>query len=210
MVRTLHEPNTRDPIIARVRGAVDQTVAEFIANPFDFLYESDLRSVLYYFARQALEDSRVPLRVRDPRAGTTSDLTITRVRSEYPSELTPRQRFDIAILPDVLGPSKNRWCQPVRAAVELKLWQVDGTGGWMERDRSKLTGYLETCRAAQRPFCGIGLVFVHPGAEWRIAEFASLRTGADFPENGCAIHIVTRTERFGVRSPGSAGGGELT
>jgi hypothetical protein len=151
--------HTDDPVIVRLRRAIDRTAAQFFEHPFDYLYEADLRSTLHHFARQEFEDDRVPLRAHDPKRWACASTTVGRVKSEYPSGL----RFDLAVLPDVLDPTKNMWCQPVRAAVEIKLWQPDGTGNDFEGDVLKLESYLATCRDARRHFCGLILLFVHPG-----------------------------------------------
>lgn len=176
---------------ARLRRAVDQTVSRFLESPFDHLYESDLRSTLHRLASEEFHDDRVPLTVHDPKRWHAGTATIHRVLSEYPSGL----RFDLALLSETLDSTKNVWNQPVRAAIELKLWQPDGTGNDFRGDLAKLESYRARCAGAGQPFSGLVLLFVHPGAEWRIEDVRSSAGDIDIPEDGCAAYLVSRSRR---------------
>jgi hypothetical protein len=175
----------------RLRRAIDGTVSRFLENPFDYLYESDLRSTLHRLASEEFHDDRIPLTVHDPKRWHAGTSTIHRVMSEYPSGL----RFDLALLSETLDGTKNVWNQPVRGAIELKLWQPDGTGNDFRGDIVKIESYRARCAATGQPFSGLVLLFVHPGAEWRIDDIQLSAGDADIPEDGCAAYLVSRCKQ---------------
>ena len=98
---------------------------------------------------------------------------IGRVHAEYPTGT----RFDISVLPETSDPKRAPWNQPVSLAIEIKLWQVDGTGGGVRGDIAKLTTYAQSEQGAA-DFRGMAVLLLHPGQVWKeyLAEYLELMT----------------------------------
>jgi hypothetical protein len=184
-------------MIDHLKTAMGKTVEEFQHNPEDFLYEENIRSLMYANLRCKLnqrneyKDARAIQYVKKP-------VNVSLVQAEYPrySKLDPPvKRFDLAILA-VPDSDSDRWHQPCRVAIEIKLWQPgeNNEGPW--RDINKLRRYWEASKNAGRTFTGIAMLFILPGAESRVEKEKRIKkiTGiqpCDFPLDGVALHLVT-------------------
>jgi hypothetical protein len=111
---------------------------------------------------------------------------INPVKSEYPNGT----RFDIAIISPRSNQVKALWDQDVCVALELKLWQIDGTGGGPRGDIHKLARYRDQL-AQPNSFSGHSIVFVHPGCNWKkhFNEF-DFSTNDESLEPGLWLHII--------------------
>jgi hypothetical protein len=129
------------------------------------------------------------------------------VQCEYP----PPNRFDLAIIDrdNVVHYDKELyakhpewkndqiWAQPVRAAVELKYHQIDGTGkDGHNDDVVKLRNYLNS-KAQGRPFLGIALVFIQSSAPALLSAYVNFPGEHEIyshAASGIARYVVTPTE----------------
>ncbi len=176
----------------RLNKAINQVATLFKKHPLDFLYESDIQVALYSalyenfeYLRfnpnaQRLKDFKLPIGQSDGR--------INPVKTEYPSG----KRFDIAILdPNDSDINKKIWAQPCKVGIEIKFWQVDGTGGQVKGDVQKLLDYQQMREKQNRPFLGISLLFLQPGTpEKRLKGYEPLANNTDFPSNGLSVQII--------------------
>lgn len=133
---------------------MERIAHDFQRAPYDFLYESDLRSALHSLLRTELGALRNRLSSSSAaRFGIAGDaFTTSVVRTEYPSG----KRFDVAIVGH--DDDRSLWMQPVEVGIEIKLWQVDRSGHGISKDVAKLEA--ERIEAGGR-FRGISLVFAH-------------------------------------------------
>lgn len=178
-----------------VGEAIQMLAKDFQDAPFDYLYESDVRSRLYagIFDRMRTEPLSIEsrgVRKDDP----TRSVTINPVKSEYPSGT----RFDIAIINGPGDSNRRIWNHRVNIAIEIKLWQVDGTGGSVRYDLSKLAQYRFD-RKDGRPFLGLSLLFCHPGVQYDayLHEYLPLLKPTNHfveQEDGLALHVISATE----------------
>lgn len=149
-----------------VRASVQVVAERFTSDPASFLYESDLRGLLFAQLFNGLADAVLPWRPEEtgllgvPVRGLS--LHVNPVKSEYTyGDVAARDRFDIAVLARKLRPGSNAWNQHVRIGVEIKLWQADGSGGGFHDDIGKLKRYAACANQEGRRFTGLCLVFCH-------------------------------------------------
>jgi hypothetical protein len=160
----------------RYLGAISEAVGyvadEFRKEPASFLYEMDLQGLLFARLFDQLKDLAFPWLSGDKhwsRVAGGRKLVINPVKTEYPSG----RRFDIALIepgPKSEGPA---WDLHVRAAIEIKFWQADGSGGGYDRDCVKLKNYAEEAELKGRRFTGVCAVFCHRGDEPFTSEWFS-------------------------------------
>jgi hypothetical protein len=143
--------------------AITQAIADFAndfaTRPFDYLFEADVQADLHGRLRRVLEADPVDLKeIRDRQLFGVTDLKVSRVHAEYPTS----KRFDIALIA-ASDRSASMWNQPVGAAVEIKLWQADGTGGGINEDLRKL--HERNSNLGSLGFLGVVLIAGHPGKD---------------------------------------------
>jgi hypothetical protein len=143
--------------------AITQAIAEFAndfaSRPFDYLFEADVQADLHGRLRRALEADPVDLgEVRDRQLFRVSELKASRVHAEYPTD----KRFDLALIA-ASDREASIWDQPVGAALELKLWQADDTGGGINNDLRKL--HRQFAGSQDMAFFGVVLIAGHPGED---------------------------------------------
>ena len=182
----------------RLERAVDRTVHEFRDNPWDFLSENDIQSLLFAELRREMRELRNSYQSscrKDRHLGAFSD--INPVKTEY--QLVPDGKgmtCDIAVLCHKQDQSSNLWRQPCRVAIEIKFWQAAEGGVWSDllRDIEKLQLYWAKRNPSGQPFTGIAMLFVHPGAKpcADMSQIRDIERGSDFPESGVAIHVVNK------------------
>ena len=181
-------------LINQLKQAISGTVSEFMANPVDFLYESDIQSLLFANLRHEMREVRYKSEAKDVELLFKSVRSVNPVKTEYP--LTPsgsKERFDVAVLSEKQDPAFRIWNQFCRIGIELKLWQTDGTGVSRFDDFEKLRLYRGVCNDNGCPFTGIAMIFVHPGAEQWIKDVSGIESEVSFPCDDVAflslIHI---------------------
>lgn len=203
---------TTDPALRKVALVLEMLAEEYWRQPLDFLNEHDVQAVTYGMLRKEfgdpdlrLEGSRCKL---DKATSGFETLKFNPVKAEYSFELAAatgdrskieKKRFDLAVLSPDLDKSSTVWYQAVRVGVEIKLLTpVDGKQPWEDVD--KLRRYRARALQAGRAFTGLSLLFVHPGAEFRL-EDPSYRISQPIEsvEDGVALHIVTAHDRTQIR-----------
>lgn len=139
-----------------ITQSINAFAQDFAKRPFDHLFEADIQADLHGRLRAALQDHRVDFgQVRDHGQLGMRDPFVSRVHAEYPTS----RRFDLAII-SRCNRDARIWNQPVSAAIEIKLWQADGTGGGINRDLRKLHEYHDDPGTPE--LLGIALVAGHP------------------------------------------------
>ena len=157
----------------KFHSGIREFVKRYQQNPFDFLYEADIRALLA--AELWHRFSEVPLSLRGGYwypaiGGTIGAISTVPIKCEYPGE-----RFDIALI-DRTSPrhfdaaqarlegwrSDTFWNQPVRAAIEIKCCQVTDDARRrrqdLDTDVRKLANYLD--KRGDKPFLGLAMIFV--------------------------------------------------
>ena len=186
--------------------ALKHLVTDYHSHPLDFFNEHDVQAVLHGYLRREFEKCNIRLpaslcNVRKTPAYERS--TYSPVKAEYSfdtqysfgTEARPaRGRFDLAILTGEQDQHATIWYQPVRVAIEIKLWTtVDGGGP--RQDVAKLKNYHHAARAKGCNFTGLSLLFVHPGAErfldMPVYGHLNTREPVHFFEEGVALQIIT-------------------
>lgn len=190
-------------MIDQLKEAMKGTVEEFHRHPLDFLSERDIQAWLFIKLRNATGDLRYSYEAKGPNSSfgfekySKEPFCIHPITTEYYIGKGKRDRFDIAVLSKKPDHNSAIWCQPCRVAIEIKLWQPGYGAPNYRKDVEKLRqyqAYLQKAFLEERKFTGIAMVFVHPCAEILMPTPISRETfGDDYPENGIALHFVTRT-----------------
>jgi hypothetical protein len=179
-------------LIHQLKQAISETVSEFMANPVDFLYESDIQSLLFVKLRQEMREIRYKSEAKEVELLFKSVRSINPVKTEYP--LIPsglNGRFDVAVLSEKHDPAFRIWKQFCRIGIELKLWQSDGTGVSRFDDFERLQSYRRVCNDNRRRFTGIAMIFVHPGAEQWIKDVSGgVESEVSFPCDDVVFQVV--------------------
>lgn len=159
--------------------AVREVAATFRAQPESFLFEYDVQGLLFARLFDRLAGSPItwsPDRKGLPGLLNRTALKLNPVKMEYPGGL----RFDIAVLDSRTHSDQKAWTQPVRVAVELKLWQADlRTGAHFKDDRVKLENYAAKAKANGSDFTGLCIAFCHHRADWRVEKWGASADGRD-------------------------------
>lgn len=136
-----------------IQRCIGEVAKNFSGNPYDFLYETDIRAALYGLLKDSPEFPRHHVSneaVQRFKFGTSDHVT-SPVRMEYPTGT----RFDIAITGR--DDARGLWMQPVRFAFELKLWQIDHGGNCFVKDLLKIAHHQRNSPALR----GWVIVFAH-------------------------------------------------
>jgi hypothetical protein len=142
----------RNEVIQAIRAFADA----FAKQPFNYLFEADVQADLHARLRTTLDTLHVDLgTVRDHGRLGMKDPMVSRVHAEYPTGI----KFDLAIVSGC-DAEKRIWNQPVGAAIEIKLWQADGSGGGINGDLWKLHQHSAT--SGTEKFLGVAMVAGHP------------------------------------------------
>lgn len=188
------------------------TVNEFQKNPFNFLYERDLQAYLYktLYDKFTTQTIKITGGYHNDISGLYDDMnqiTTNPVKCEYPIS----QIFDIALIVDesrvrhfdsIEKEKKNWkndtfWDQPVKAAIEIKYFQIGDKlyrkRNEVEKDIKKLNSYVDKSREPQ--FLGISLLFIQ-SEKWKSKElkkfyFGKILLSDSFPRAGIYQYIVT-------------------
>jgi hypothetical protein len=159
--------------------AVREVAAIFRTQPESFLFERDVQGLLFARLFDRLAGSPVtwsPEKKGLPGLLNRAALRLNPVKTEYPGGLL----FDVAVLGLETYPNLKAWFQPVRIAVELKLWQADlRTGYHFDRDKKKLETYAEKAMSEGRRFTGLCIAFCHHRADWRVEKWGASADGRD-------------------------------
>jgi hypothetical protein len=195
--------STDSTLIVHLKNAARKTVTAFQKHPEDFLSEHDIQSLLFAELRNEMCDIRYDVSGVKHRFSIIP--AINPVKTEY--QLNPNgsgPRVDIAVLSEVQDSAYNLWRQPCRIAIEIKLWQPGGPYGDPWKDVKKLKKFYWQARDRGGFFTGIAMLFVHPFAkEWlsgmpdivqQLEKTAGVGSGPDFPADGIALHVVTRSD----------------
>jgi hypothetical protein len=153
--------------------AVREVAAIFRTQPESFLFERDVQGLLFARLFDRLASSPVtwsPEKKGLPGLLNRAALRLNPVKTEYPGGLL----FDVAVLGLETYPDLKAWFQPVRIAVELKLWQADTqTGYHFDNDKKKLETYAAKARAEGRRFTGLATAFCHHRSDWRVEQWGA-------------------------------------
>lgn len=165
--------------------AIQRTSEVFRAEPASFLFEADLRSLLFARAFDGLAQSTYLWPADEVSLASLTPgvpLRVNPVKAEYKYGASTRRRFDVAVLSPRRVKDKA-WNQHAWIGVEIKFWQADGTGHKFEGDRDRLHGYLADAEKAGRRFTGICLVFCHKRNEKRIETWGKslINLGSTLP-----------------------------
>ena len=179
-------------LIYQLKRAVGDTVSEFMEHPVDFLYESDIQSLLFTKLRHEMREIRYKSEAKDVELLFKSVRSINPVKTEYPLISSGLNgRFDVAVLSEKHDPAFRIWKQFCRVGIELKLWQSDGTGVSRFDDFEKLQSYRRVCNDNGQPFTGIAMIFVHPGAEQWIKDVSGgVESKVSFPCDDVVFQVV--------------------
>jgi hypothetical protein len=196
--------NSNDWAIIRqhLQSAIRNTVTQFQDHPADFLSERDIQAVLFTELRNEMRHSDLRMKYetsskKDRCFGQPLD--ISRVMTEY--RLAAEGPCDIAILCCEQDTEAALWAQPCRIGSEIKFWQALEYHNWNEprgpqKDVEKLHRYWKRRDDGRYPFTGIAMLFRHPEAFscQEVVETAGEVDEAAFPENGVAIHVISKED----------------
>ncbi len=190
-----------------LRASIEDFVSEFQRNVFNFLFERDLQSLLFSTAYHHFAAERIRMHGGfhgEKAYGGKSYIDTIPVKCEYPTS----QVFDIALIDsDAVqhcdtalwkqrGWKNDKfWDQPVRAAIELKYYQLgDRIGhkvGVYEADIEKLKRYFH--EKPQNLFLGIALICIQTegldASPFRVGE--AYKQDEPFPQMGVFRYVVT-------------------
>ena len=116
---------------------------------------------------------------------------------------------DLVVLCDEQGPEAAAlWRQPCRIGIEIKFWQALERHNWKEprgpqQDIDKLQRYWIKRNQNEQHFTGIAMLFRHPGAIRceEVDEIAGTDYEAAYPENGVAIHVISKEGHWWNTAP---------
>ncbi len=151
---------------------INTFLQEFADNPFNYLYESDIRAVLYTRLYDAFAENkfRVPLHPKKYEKIIPSNQYTNPVKTEYLKPLG--LPFDIGIVDRSYDNEKlskqynnlrneNFWILPLSMAIEIKYAQLGDSFSssfkGLKGDLSKIENYIK--RLCPTNFYGLGLLF---------------------------------------------------
>jgi hypothetical protein len=192
-------------MIDQLTIAICKTVIQFQEHPLDFLSESDIQALLFVELRNATSDLRYPYPYdaegKNHQFGFTVPFCIHPVTTEYH---VSEGKFDIAVLSKEPDPKSDIWRQPCRVAIEIKLWQPREKEPKHLLDVKKLQRYQAELQTEGRQFMGIAMLFVHPYVAAKPTAITEEKSGDAYPENGIALHWVTRESHWWKQIPDSS------
>jgi hypothetical protein len=202
--------NSNDWAVIRqhLQSAICRTVQQFREHPADFLSENDIQAVLFSELRNEMRGVRMKYETsckKDQCFGKALD--ISRVMTEY--WLAAEGLCDLVVLCDEQGPEAAAlWRQPCRIGSEIKFWQALERHNWKEprgpqQDIDKLQRYWIKRNQNEQYFTGIAMLFRHPGAIRceEAEEMAGTDYEAAYPENGVAIHVISKEGHWWKTAP---------
>jgi len=202
--------NSNDWAVIRLhlQSAICRTVQQFREHPADFLSENDIQAVLFTALRNEMHGVRMQYEAsheKDLRFGKAFD--INRVMTEY--RIAAVGACDIVVLCSEQGPKPAAlWGQPCRIGIEIKFWQALERHYWNEprgprKDVDKLQRYWMMRNQTEQSFTGIVMLFRHPCAFpcQEMDEVASTDQEAAYPENGVAIHVISKEGHWWKMAP---------
>jgi hypothetical protein len=145
--------------LTELTRAIETTTAQFRHTPASFLHESDLQGLLFARLFSRLAKRCLPIPAQDQRWNSVPSqdgLLTNPVQSFYPVQ----RRFDLALIASALT-DEDAWSQPVRAAIQIRLWQIIPVIRDWKPDRDKLARYHSKALEERRQFTGVCLVFSH-------------------------------------------------
>ena len=154
-----------DSDIQNVFSTLAGFVKQFQANPYVFLYESDLQGILFSKLLEgdsALLDLQTSDAFRRQFNNDRTKITTSVWKTEYPSGI----RYDIAAIDrERCGSDRYPWNQPVSIAMEIKYWwdgNVATPNSVLESDIQKLErGFRENVISR----AGIAVLFLQIEAD---------------------------------------------
>lgn len=156
-----------DLLTIHITTAIQTVVDQFLAQPYNFLYESDLQSALTAQLKLPTAFGNISVKTNndegkgDEYAAAETGI----VRTEYPYMHSSSARCDIGIV-DQVACELNKsqiWGLPLQAIVEIKLQkQPDINMCWdVLRDYKKIGDHFETTRADTSDWIGVAIEFFH-------------------------------------------------
>jgi hypothetical protein len=196
-------------MIDELGRAICTTVKQFQEHPLDFLSERDIQALLFVELRNATRELRYSYDGggKNHRFGFPERFCVHPVTTEYHVYKGKNDCFDIAVLSEEPDPKSDIWRQPCRIAIEIKLWQPGYGKPKYRMDVEKLRRYQEHLQKAvspERVFMGIAMLFVHPYGTQRPTAIIEERSGDAYPEDGIALHLVTKEGHWWKQFPGPA------
>jgi len=161
----------------RIDKVLREFTAHFVSNPFDFLKEADIQSLLFARLYDAIQE-KIPIE----RKTKGSFIEMSPVKTEYTTDprIYSQDRLDIVILdsrqavgfhdfkkkyPSVYVNNEVLWRQEASVAIEIKYCQLGDKlkdkFSLMLNDLERLRKYAEQVRRDQ-DFVGIALLFIQP------------------------------------------------
>lgn len=192
-----------------LQTTITDFISEYQRNVFNFLFERDLQSLLFSTAYRHFANESIRMRGgyhgKSAYGGNDYIDTIP-IKCEYPTS----QVFDIGLIDSEAIQDYNEiqckqqnwkndkfWDQAVRAAIELKYYQLGDSYSrkvWeVEKDVAKLTEYLKERDGLQHPFLGIALICTQT-KQLDPSKFCvgkPLESSELFPTTGIYRYIVT-------------------
>ena len=190
-----------------LNASVQDFVCEFQGNVFNFLYERDLQSILFSIAYRHFATERVRMRGgfhRENAYGGNNYIDTVPIKCEYPMsqvfdigliDSDAVQHYDTALWNQYNWKNDKFWDQPVRAAVELKYYQlgdsIEDKASAYEADVEKLKRYYD--KRTHNLFLGIALICIQT-EQLDIFPFSvgePYKQDAAFPQTGVFRYVVT-------------------
>lgn len=184
-----------------VTAAVRSVATAFRESPGSFLFEAGVHALLYTRLFDALRATPITWDLAGKglvRYGSAGSIALNPVQAEYPADM----RFDIALIAAETFPDQKAWTQPVRAGIEVKLWQADGvTGQHFRDDRRKLEGYADRAAHDGRYFTGLCVAFAHDREDPRVsarkvdADIVDAEERLELPLHGVRSIVISAGRR---------------
>jgi len=212
-------------MLAKIKCAIEEMIEAFRENPFEFLYESDVRACLSCILHKKFssEDDQISMKTTEsgPKFLFGKFVSFSPVKTEYPSKKSKlslfKKNFDIVVIDRwkiddnthliKLAEKKNEffWNRKIKAAIEIKLCQLGDTFldkfNEMGKDTCKFREYRDTI-LKNESLIGLALLFVQPRKE-DIKKMLSgyhwkLRKSLDFLKEGITSLVITESELLEV------------
>jgi hypothetical protein len=208
--------------LKKVHEAIKEFVDKYQNNPFNFLYEADIRSILFSIIFQKFGTETVKLRggYSGNNYSRVDSIPTIPVKCEYPTPGSHESKigtFDIAVIdphhlihynseqPKLKGwKSDPFWTQNLRIAIEIKYCQLGHVPRHKvtesAKDIEKLREYHR--HSSDRKFLGIALIFIQSESidirPFRLGEALNDRYAE--PSEGVYKYVITpsRWEMFSL------------
>jgi hypothetical protein len=172
----------------KIKSALDEFIRTFQRNPFEFLYESDVKACLSCILHKKFSSGNDQISMETTKSGLKffcgKSVTFSPVKTEYPSKERVlsifTKSFDIAVIDKRkiddnthlrnIEERRNElfWNRKVKVAIEIKYCQL-GDGfreklRGIESDAAKIERYSTEVRNDNK-LIGLALLFVQPRKE---------------------------------------------